>query len=79
MLVVRHDNTFRIQRQGFSVTFLDTPANRKVAVIFLRGMRDTQGKPLFTLAQLAWIVESSNRQAASGHIEEFRAVGRFWS
>jgi len=61
------------------VTFPDTPANRKVVVIFLRGMRDAHGKLLFTLAQLAEIVESSNRQAASGHVEEFRASGEDFS
>ena len=75
MTVLRYDNTFCVQTQGFSVTFPDTPANRKVAVIFLRGMRDAHGKLLFTLAELASIVESSNRQAASGHVEEFRASG----
>lgn len=79
MVVVRNDNTFCVQTQGFSVTFLDTPANRKVAVIFLRGMRDAQGKPLFTLEQLSAIVESSHRQAASGHVEEFRASGEDFS
>jgi len=79
MTVLRYDNTFCVQTQGFSVTFPDTPANRKVVVIFLRGMRDAHGKLLFTLAQLAEIVESSNRQAASGHVEEFRASGEDFS
>jgi len=79
MTVIRYDNTFCVQAQGFSVTFLDTPANRKVAVIFLRGMRDARGKPLFTLAQLSAIVDSPNRQAASGHVEEFRASGEDFS
>jgi len=75
MTVVRYNTTFCVQTQGFSVTFPDTPANRKVVVIFLRGMRDAQGERMFTLAQLAEIVESSNRQAASGHVEEFRVRG----
>ena len=55
--------------------WLDTEANRKVAVIFLRGMRDGEGKPLFTLEELAEIVKSENRQAGSHHVEEFRACG----
>ena len=56
MVVVRNDTTFCVQTQGFSVIFPDTPANRKVVVIVFRGMRDAQGKPLFTLAQLLLIV-----------------------
>jgi len=79
MVVVRNDTTFCVQTQGFSVTFLDTSSNRKVAVIFLRGMQDAQGKPLFTLEQLSAVVASSHRQAASGHVEEFRASGEDFS
>lgn len=75
MDVVYNDKVFCIQAQGFFVEFSDTPSNRKVAVIFLRGMRDAQGKRLFTLEQLASIVGSGNRQAASEHVEGFRACG----
>ena len=75
MVVIRNDTTFCVQTQGFSVTFPDTSSNRKTAVIFLRGMQDSQGKPLFTLVELSAIVDSPNRQAASGHVEEFRVCG----
>ena len=75
MQVSYNDTGFCIRAQGFSVAFPDTPSNRKVAVIFLRGMRDAQGKGLFTLKQLAEIVHSANRQAASAHVEGFRACG----
>jgi transposase-like protein len=75
MEVSYNDTGFCIRAQGFSVSFADTPSNRKVAVIFLRGMRDARGKHLFTLKQLAQIVGSGNRQAASEHLEGFRACG----
>ena len=44
-------------------------------MIFLRGMRDGEGKRLFTLAELAEIVGSRNRQAGSQHVEDFRECG----
>jgi len=70
------DNRFRVVTQDFQSDWLpDTPANRKVMVIVLRGFQDENGKPLFTLQELAVIVESDNRQAASGHLEDFRNCG----
>lgn len=75
MDVTYNDKGFCIRAQGFSVEFPDTSSNRKVAVIFLRGLRTPEGKRMFTLAQLASIVGSSNRQAASEHVEGFRACG----
>jgi hypothetical protein len=38
-------------------------------------MRDGSGKRLFTLEELARIVGSTNRQAASQHVEDFRCCG----
>ena len=75
MRVIREDNRFGVEGQGISVSWLDTPSNRKVAVIFLRGLRDAEGKRLFTLVELAGIVGSSNRQAGSQHVEDFRESG----
>ena len=36
---------------------------------------DAQGQPLFTLQELAALVGSTNRQAASQHLEDFRQCG----
>lgn len=73
--IEERDTTFCITTQAFSVELPDTPANRKVAIVFLRALKDLRGRPLFTLEQLAVIVGSTNRQAASQHVEEFRAGG----
>jgi len=75
MRVLREDTQFRVEGQGISVAWLDTPSNRKVSVIFLRGLRDAEGKRLFTLVELAEIVGSTNRQAGSQHVEDFRECG----
>lgn len=70
------DNRFRVVTQVFQSEWLpDTPGNRKVIVIVLRSFQDENGKPLFTLQELAVIVESNNRQAANGHLEDFRNCG----
>lgn len=75
--IEKEDNRFRIKTQAFSTCWLpDTAENRKVCVVFLRLLKDSSGKPLFTLQQLAFIVESSNRQAASQHVEDFRDCGQ---
>ena len=75
MRVIREDTRFRVEGQGISVEWLDTPSNRRVAVIFLRGLQDEAGDRLFTLVELAGIVESRNRQASSHHVEAFRPCG----
>lgn len=75
MSVEFQDTTFRIVTQAFSCKWQDTPANRQAVVVFLRGMTDAEGQPVFTLQQLAQLVESPNRQAASQHVEDFRACG----
>lgn len=73
---VQFDDThFTVTTQAFSLTLLDTPANRKAVVVLLRAMSDEADVPLFTLQQLAAIVGSSNRQASSQHVEDFRACG----
>ena len=76
MEVLRYDNRFCVQAQGFSWEWEDTPSNRKVGVIFLLGMRDEDGKRMFTLEELAGIMGSCNRQAASQHVEDFRGCTR---
>jgi len=69
-------NRFRVQTQAFSTAWLpDTPVNRQVAIVWLRRLTDERGKRLCTLQELAAIVGSENRQAASQHVEEFRAGG----
>lgn len=74
--VIRKDTQFRVEAQGICIDWLpDTPANRKSVVVFLRLLVDDAGQPCFTLQQLAPIVESQNRQAASQHMEDFRAAG----
>jgi hypothetical protein len=76
MRVERKDTHFRVVAQGFSTVWLeDTPSNRKGMVIFLRSLRDELGKPLFTYDQLAQVLESSNRQAAHEHMQEFEGCG----
>ena len=74
--VIRKDNRFRVQGQEISLDWLaDTCANRKATLVFLRLLSTNQGKPLFTHQRLAKVVNSSNRQAASNHLELFRACG----
>jgi transposase-like protein len=74
--IIRKHNRFRVEGQEISLDWLaDTRANRKAAVVFLRLLSTHGGKPLFTHQQLAQVVNSSNRQAASNHFELFRACG----
>src|SRR6516225_6633461 len=53
----------------------DTPGNRHMTVVWFRLLVDDHGKPLCTLQDLASIVGSPNRQAASQHLEDFRQCG----
>jgi len=69
------DTYFTVRTQAFSMTLFDTPSNRKASVVLLRAMKDAEEAPLFTLQQLALIVGSSNRQASSQHVEDFRDCG----
>jgi transposase-like protein len=75
MRIIRKNSRFIICWQGFSVEFPDIRSNRKVAVVFLRYMRDSNGKSLFTFDELSEIVSSGNRQASSQHVEDFRESG----
>lgn len=76
IVVERQDNRFRIKTQGFCFGWWkDTPVNRQVVVVALRGMQDSTGKRMFTLQELAGIVGSEHRQAASQHVEDFRQRG----
>lgn len=74
--LVVESNKFCIQAQEFSTAWLpDTPSNRYALVVWLRWLVDERGQPLFTLQELAVIVGSTNRQAASQHVEDFRQCG----
>jgi transposase-like protein len=67
---------FRVRTARFSTQWLpDTPSNRHLTLVWLRLLVDAQGKPLFTLQELAAMVGSANRQAASQHLEDFRQCG----
>jgi transposase-like protein len=67
---------FRVRLAKFSTPWLpDTPSNRHLTVVWLRLLRDEHDKPCFTLQELAVLVRSANRQAASQHVEDFRQCG----
>jgi transposase-like protein len=67
---------FRVRTLRFSTQWLpDTPSNRHLTVVWLRLLVDEQGESLFMLQELAVIVGSENRQAASQHLEDFRQCG----
>ena len=75
--ISRKDNEFQVEAQGLKTDWLpDTASNRKAMVVFLRLVINERNKPRFTYQQLAPVVESNNRQAASEHMEAFRASGR---
>jgi transposase-like protein len=67
---------FRVQTPRVSTQWLpDTPSNRHLTVVWLRLLVDEHGRPWFTLQELAPIVGSAHRQAASQHVEDFRQCG----
>src|SRR3989442_6752723 len=67
---------FRVRTPKVSTQWLpDTPSNRHLAVVWCRLLVDEHSKPLFTLQELATLVGSTNRQAASQHLEDFRQCG----
>jgi transposase-like protein len=67
---------FRVWTAKFSTRWLpDTPSNRHLTVVWMRLLGNERGTPLFTLQELAPIVGSANRQAASQHVEDFRQCG----
>ena len=67
---------FRVRTPRFSTQWLpDTPGNRHLSVVWFRLLVDEHGKGLFTLQELATLVGSPNRQAASQHLEDFRQGG----
>src|SRR5262245_16779866 len=70
------DQRFRVRTARFTTQWLpDTPSNRHLTVVWCRLLVDAHGKPLFTLQEVATIVGSTNRQAASQHLEDFRQCG----
>jgi hypothetical protein len=47
--IQKKDNKFRIVWQGFSMDWIpDTPSNKKAMLVFLRSLRDSKGKHVFT-------------------------------
>ena len=67
---------FRVRTARCSTPWLpDTPSNRHLTLVWFRLLVDAHGKPLFTLQEFATIVGSTNRQAASQHLEDFRQCG----
>ena len=74
--VEREDNRFRVEWQGNSIDWLpDIPCSRKAILVFLRILKDEQGKRMFTFQELSALFESANRQASSQHMEDFRDSG----
>src|SRR5262249_18262763 len=67
---------FRVRTGQFSTQWLPaTPSNRHLTPVLCRVLGDAHSKPLVTLQALAVIVGSTNRQAASQHLENFRQCG----
>ncbi|MEA2098122.1 MAG: transposase, partial [Patescibacteria group bacterium] len=70
---INNNNQFRVKAQTFFTDWLpNISANRKIILIVLRYLRDADGEALFTFKDLAVIVGSGEKQAASKHVEEFR-------
>jgi len=79
--VEEKDNRFRVKwqektqdvTQEYCIDWLpDTPSNRNTVLVILRCIW-VDGKPLFTFQELSVLFHSNNRQAASQHMEDFRA------
>jgi transposase-like protein len=66
-----HVQTPRVSTQWLP----DTPSHRHLTVVWLRLLVDEHGRPWFTLQELAPIVGSANRQAASQPVEDVRPCG----
>jgi hypothetical protein len=67
---------FRVRTAQLSTPWLpDTPSNRHLTVVWLRLRRDAHDKPCLTWQELAPLVGSANRQAASQPREDFRQCG----
>ena len=75
MYISHYDSRIRVETQGFSLEIADTASNRKVLVIVLREVRDSDGRRLFTFEELAGILESSNRQASEQYYCRFKEHG----
>ena len=75
--VIKGSQTITIQADNFAIGPLpDSDENKQALLVFLREFRDNNNHWLFTHAELAAILGSTNRQASSSHCEEFRAVDR---
>src|SRR5215468_407328 len=67
---------FRVRPPQFATQWLpDTPSNRHLTIVWLRLLRDAHDRPCCTLQELAPLVGSPHRQAASQHLEDFRQCG----
>ena len=73
LTVEKEDNKFRVEWQGYSTAWYpDTVSNRKAVLVFLRWLRDENGRHVFTYQELSKVFDSQKRQASSGHVERFR-------
>ena len=79
MVIVRNGTVFCVQAQGFSVTFPDTPANRKMGATFFRGMQNTEGE---AAAFLSAFIGDYGEFESSGGVWPCRGLscawGKFW-
>jgi hypothetical protein len=67
---------FRVRTAQCSTPWLpDTPSHRHLTLVWCRLLVDEHGKSLFTLQEVATLVGSTNRQAASQHLEDVRQCG----
>jgi len=74
--IENEDSRFRVKWQVYSTDWLpDTAPNRKAILVFLRCLRNENGRRMFTFQELSKLVDSEKRQASSGHVEGFRKCG----
>jgi len=75
--VIKKDNKIKIESEIINIDWiLDTKINRKILIIILRSMCKKNGEKLFSFKELAKIVNSINRQAASQYFEYFITCGK---
>lgn len=76
MNIELNDNKFRVVTQELSTKWLpDNEWNRKVVLVMLRYLVDERGKELFSMQELATILESEDRQAAHQKLKLFKDCG----
>ncbi|MBI3328539.1 MAG: hypothetical protein HYZ81_17790 [Nitrospinae bacterium] len=67
---------FRVRTAPCATQWLpDTPSHRHLTLVWCRWLIDEHDKARFTLQEVAALVGSTNRPAASQHLEDFRQCG----